>query len=144
MPWYEVGVLTTAAATATPHMSLHAAATGSRPRIYEIGFFNNAATASSVGLGRPANSPTATTSVLGQAEDPADSAALTNMDTAWSTAPTAPTNYFKRIVLPATIGAGIIWTFPKGIVLANSAYLTLFNFGAGTASALNVYMVWEE
>lgn len=72
-------------------------------------------------------------------------ASVTNYDTAWSTAPTTPTIIYRLITLPATIGAGYVasWQLGMGIQLSKTAgshqWLTLWNFGAGTGSVLNVY-----
>ena len=145
MPWYSVGQATVAAATGAAYATIH---TGSsyKARIVEIGLACNAATASSVGLIRASNTPVASTSVLGQAEDPSDPASTVNFDTAWSTAPTIGSNYLRRFGLPATIGAGIIWTWSpdKPLVLPVSSWLVLWNFGASTASVLQAYVKWLE
>ncbi len=149
MPGYEVGVQSVAAASAAAYCTIRGA-TGQRVRIREIGISLNAATASSIGLGRPANTPVATTSVLLQNKDPADAASITNFDTAWSTAPTVPAQFLRRIVLPATAGAGWIWTFPddEPLILDKTAgsnqWVVLWNFGAGAGSVLNVYVVTKE
>ena len=39
----------------------------------------------------------------------------------------------RRLATPATIGAGIIWTFPRGYYLAPSASLVIFNITATVA-----------
>ena len=142
---YEVGVRGVAAAAAAPYASFHAGGTN-RVKIREIGFFLSAATATSIGLGRPANSPVATTSSLGQARDPAEPAATANADTAWSTAPTAPTIFMRRAALPATQGAGLIWTWPPDapFVLAAGAFLVFWNFGGAAGAAPDIYVCYEE
>ncbi len=142
---YAQGFASVAAAAGAAYATIHTAA-GARARIREIGLFCNAATASSVQLVRAATG-TASTSVLGQAEDPADAASVTNIDTAWSVAPTISTNVpLRRVVIPAVIGAGVIWTWPieRPLVIAVSSMLVIWNFGAGAGSVLNGYAVWEE
>ncbi len=143
--YYEVGVRGIAAATGAAYATLHTGA-GQRAKIREIGIALSAATLSSIGLGRPANTPVATTSALGQALDPNDVAATVNADTVWSTAPTAPSVFVRRFVLPAVAGAGLIWTFPADapLVLNVSSWLVLWNFGASTAAAPDLYVKWEE
>lgn len=145
MSWYSVGQATVAAASGAAYATIH---TGSsyKARIAEIGVACNAATASSIGLIRAANTPIATTSVLGQAEDPSDPASTVNFDTAWSTAPTIGSNYLRRFGLPATIGAGLIWTWApdKPLVLPVSSWLVLWNFGASAGSILQAYVKWLE
>ncbi len=114
-------------------------------RIKEIGIFSTVATASSIQVIRPANTPVATTNVLGQAQDSQLGASVVNVSTAWSTAPTITAMVpLRRIVLPATISAGMIWTFPDPIVLAISSWLILWNFGAGAAPISAAYFVWDE
>lgn len=143
MALYSVGVVTPAAGAGAAYATLH---TGTRvARIREIGAFCTAATASRVAIGRKNNTPVATTSVLGQAEDPADAAALANLDTAWSTAPTAPAQFLRRASLAGSVGAGIIWTWPeRPLVIAASEWLIIWNDGAAAGSALALYVRWGE
>lgn len=145
MARYSVGVVGVTAATGAAYATVHTAST-ERAFIREIGFFNTTAVASRVAIGRKNNTPVATTSVLGQAEDPADAVAVTNVDTAWSTAPTAPANFLRRTSLAAAIGAGVIWTWPVGkeLVIPVSEWLIIWNDGAATAAANVLYVVWEE
>lgn len=94
-----------------------AASTTERARVREIGVFMNSAAggAVTVAVGRPGNTPTTGTAALGNAEDPADPAATVSLTTAgWGVAPTVPTLIFRQIVLPATIGAGVIWQWAPG------------------------------
>lgn len=145
MPYYSVGFATVAAASGAAYGTLHTSASY-RALITEIGLACNAATASPVGLGVPANTPVATTSLLGQAENRGDPASTVNFDTAWSTAPTVPANFLRKFGLPATIGAGLIWTWPpdRPLVLAVSQWIVLWNFGGSAGSVLNGYMKWLE
>ena len=123
-------------------MDLRAAASNS-PRIMEIGLNLGAATASTYGLGRSGNTPTQTSPVLVQAENPADPAGLTGCAVSWSVAPTLPAQFFRRISLPATIGAGVIWTFPRGLILAAAGTLLLWNLATNSAST-NAWVVVDE
>jgi len=116
-------------------------------RIRELAIFLGAATASTYGIGRPAAiGVTPTTPVVGQAEDPADAAAVGATAVAWGTRPTVPTSsiYLRRISLPAAIGAGVIWTWPDGpgLVIAISQSLALYNLA--TNGVVDVYVRWEE
>jgi hypothetical protein len=144
---YENGAVSVAAAAGAGYCTIHSASTRTS-RLLEIGISEDTSVAagSAIGLGRPANTPVATTSVLGQARDPLMGASVTNVDTAWSTAPTAPTAFLRRIRLPAAIGAGVIWTWspedPLG--LAVSSWLVLWNYGAAAGAALPLYFVWDE
>jgi hypothetical protein len=144
---YENGAVSAAAATAAAYCTIHTAASRTA-RLLEIGISEDTAPAagSAIGLGRPANTPAASTSVLGQARDPIMGASVTNVDTAWSTAPTAPAAFIRRMRLPAAIGAGVIWTWsPEDpLVLAISSWMVIWNYGAAAGAALPLYFVWDE
>jgi len=98
------------------------AGTAARARVREIGVFMNSAAggAVTVAVGKPGNTPTTGTANLGIAEDQADTQAATSslITAGWGTAPTVPTVIYRQIVLPATIGAGVIWQFNPGEELA--------------------------
>jgi hypothetical protein len=119
--------------------------TGSTPgraRVLEIGIFLAAATASTFGLGRPAAlGITPTTPVDFLPEDPNDVLAtgIVQGALAWGTLPTAPTQFLRRISLPATIGTGVIWTFPRGLVIPVSSNLVVYNITA--TGVADVYAV---
>lgn len=137
----SLGVLTTATAIGTA-WEIRTGASPARVRLLELGLFLNAATASVVGLGRPAAigvTPTSPIDFL--PEDPNDvlASGVVQSAVAWATAPTAPTNFFRMIALPATIGTGVIWTFPKGLVIPASSSIVLYLIAA--SSALRVYAV---
>jgi hypothetical protein len=135
--------LTTVTTSTAPSWDVKAAATN-EPAIMEIGAVNGAATACTYLYGRSANTPTQTAPVLLQAEDEGRPAGLTGTAVAWSVAPTVPTVAFRRSYLPATIGAGLIWTFPRGIVLA-AAGASLVQWNVAASSALvAVHVVADE
>lgn len=145
MSRYGVELATVAPAAGAPYATI--AAGTKRVELRELGLFCNAATASSVRLLRPANTPVATTSTLCQPHDPANTlASTTNIGTAWSTVPTISTNIgTRRITLPAQIGAGVIWTFyDSPLVIPPSGWLVLWNFGAAAGSVLNMYATVDE
>lgn len=144
MALYSCSVTTPAAASGAAFAAIRAAASD-RVRVTEIGGFLNAATASSVQLVRAATNGTTSTTVVPQANDPADASATSLVATAWSAAPTISTNVpLRRVVLPATAGNGWIWVFPQPIIVASTADLLLWNFGGGAASALSLYVVIDE
>ena len=113
-------------------------------RLLELGMTINAATASAFGFGTPAATGiTPTTPVTVLAEDAGNTAAgNTTTALAWSTGPTIPANFYRRVSLPATIGAGIIWTFPRGISVLKTKSLILWNLSA--VSAADVWIVVDE
>jgi hypothetical protein len=150
MPRYEVAVSTPAAAAAAAYCGLIGNGTR-RVFLRELQVTVEAATASSVGVLRPNNTPVQTTTAVPQPEDPADAAAAALLGTAWSTPPAIGANVFMRkIVIPATIGAGIIWTWPgagsdKALVIAGGVNsLVLWNYGGGAGSVLSAVFVLEE
>jgi hypothetical protein len=142
MAIYSLSLNTTVTTTGAAAMDLKASAANA-PKIMEVGISLGAATASTYALGRSANVPTQTSPVLLQAEDPGDPAAVSGCAVAWSVAPTVPAQFFRRIGLPATIGAGVIWTFPRGLKLAISASMLIWNLATNSAS-MNAWWVADE
>lgn len=143
MAIYSLALASTVGTTTVASWDCKAAATN-EPAIMEVGVINAAATACTYGYGRSGNTPTQTSPVLLQAEDEGRPAALTGCAVAWSVAPTVPAQFFRRAFLPATVGAGIIFTFPRGIVLAaSSASLVQWNIAASSASVA-VHVVADE
>lgn len=135
----------TSATTAVATWELRTPST-TRARILEIGIFMAAATASTLGLGRPAAiGVTPTSPVLGQAVEVADVAGLCSTAVAWGTAPTAPTSaiYLRRISLPAAIGSGVIWTFGEiGLTVPISSSIVIYNLA--TNGVVDIYATWRE
>lgn len=142
MAIYSLSLNTTVTTTGAAAMDLRASSANS-PRIMEVGLNLTTATASTYGLGRSGNTPTQTSPVLVQAENPGDPAGVSGCAVAWSVAPTVPTQFFRRVSLPATAGAGVIWTFPRGLVLAASGTMLLWNL-ATNSNSTNVWWVVDE
>lgn len=148
MARYEIGFQSAAAASGAAYLAFRAPTRNSK--LVEIGLSCNAATASNISLLRNTNGSYAasTSSSVGQQENPPDAAGTSLVDTAWTTAPTiTAASRLRRFLLPATIGAGIIWTFPNGLWVRSATatdILVIWNEGASAGSALNGYCVWEE
>lgn len=145
---YEAAVRVAAApAIAAVYLELRNPA-GRRIQIEEIGIFLNAATATGVGLIRATVQGTGGTATLGQAEDPSQSAAGASLvGSAYTAAPTIGTTYLRRAMLPAAIGAGIIWTWPSSdrLILAASTSMCVANISAAAGAAtIDAYAVWIE
>jgi hypothetical protein len=139
-----LGVRTVDGTTAAAAWEIRTGATPGRVRLMEIGFFLVAATATTIGLGRPAAiGTTPTTPVDFLPEDPNDVVAsgVVQSSLAWAVGPTIPTAFLRRIALPATIGVGVIWTWPKGLVIPVSSSVILWNLAAN--SVLDAYAVVE-
>ena len=113
-------------------------------RLMELGLTISTGTASVVGYGTPAaKGVTPGTESTVQAEDSGNTTAGNTVVAAtWATAPTAPTNYLRRVSLPATIGAGIIWTFPRGRTVLKTITDVLYNVITG--SLLDMWFVVDE
>lgn len=115
------------------------AAAGTKFRVLELSLIQLTATASSHGFGRPAAiAVTPGTSALFQRDDSADPACVTNADLTWGTSPTAPTVYLRRTNTAATVGVGIVWTFPRGITVPVAGAVVTFNVTASVALDVNV------
>lgn len=114
-----------------------------KAKIMEIGLFLASETASTFGLGRPADigiTPTSPVTVL--PEDPASGVGHVTIALAWGTGPTIPVQFFRRISLPATIGVGVIWTWPRGLTIPISDSIVLWNIG--TTGLIDIYVSLDE
>ena len=112
--------------------------------VMEWGYFNGAATACVVGFGRTGNVPTLTGGVAFQAEDEGRPTGLTQSAVAFGTAPTVPTQFFRRFSLAALVGAAVVYTFPRGIVLAAAgAAVCAWNITANSA-VVDIHCVVDE
>lgn len=142
MAIYSLSLNTTVTTTGAAAMDAKSAATNT-PKFMEIGLNLLTATASTYAIGRSGNVPTQTSPVLLQAENPGDPAGLTGCAVAWSVAPTIPTAFFRRVSLPATAGSGAILTFPRGLALAVSSSMLIWNLATNSAS-MNAWWIADE
>lgn len=108
-----------------------------RPRVLELSIIQATATAQSLGWGRPASIGTQTTAILFQQEEVADPAAVLNGHLTWSVQPTTPAIFSRRWNSAATIGVGIVWTFPRGFVIPISSAAVLWNITTAVACDVN-------
>jgi hypothetical protein len=134
---------TSGVTNATPAFELIA---GPQPIIVrEIGVYLAAATASIYGLGRPAAkgvAPTSPVNVL--CEDGIELGGLNALTAiAWTTtAPTAPTQFMRRVQFPATISASVVWTFEKGLYIPADSTIVLWNLQLN--GVVDVHVVIDE
>ena len=114
------------------------------PRVLELGFSQVTAVAATMGIGRPqAIGVNPTTPVTFLAEDAGDPASTVTACVAWTTtAPTVPLNFFRRITCVAAIGAGVIWTFPRGLKIQISNSIVLWVIA--TAPVLDAWAVVDQ
>lgn len=108
-----------------------------RAALLEYGMIQVTGTSQSIGLGRPATLGTTSGPVLFQQDDPADAASVVNGHITWSAQPTAPAIFHRRWNSAATIGVGIIWTFPRGLIIPVSGALVGWNITAAVAMDVN-------
>jgi len=113
-------------------------ASGVRPRLMEYGLFLGAATVSIFSLRRMSALGTRTTPTALIAEDVGDEALagikLVDQAVAFSVEPTEFTTKLRSIGLPATIGVGVIWTFPRGITIPQQLSVGIIHDGTNAAS----------
>ena len=144
MAIYSIAQRTTVTTIAAAAWEVRSASTN-KPKIMEIGISLGAATASIYGIGRPAAigiTPTTPLTALDEA-DGGGPTGLTTCAVAWGTGPTVPANFFRRCSLPATIGAGIIMTFPRGLALPVSGSIVVWNITANSA-VTDLWAVCDE
>jgi hypothetical protein len=137
MALYSLGLNSYSALASTPVWDIRSPATG-RPSLLELSIINGlTSSASGFGFGRSATAGTQLGPIKPIPDDPRDPPALSTCAVTWTTMPTIPTQYFRRISLVSTLGAGVIWTFPRGIVMGASSSLSIF----ATASGNPLYIV---
>jgi hypothetical protein len=143
MTIYSIGRRSTNVTTAQATMDI-AAGAAVVPRLMEWGVSMGAATASLFGLNRPTAIGTRTSPVALLLESEPGVAPASECDSAiaHSVQPTFATDDLRKIGLPATIGAGVIWQFPRGIALAVSTSICLRNLG--TNGVVDSYAVADE
>lgn len=144
MAVYSMAVRTTNTTINNANVEIIAAATN-KPKLMELGFAQVTGTASSYGFGRPAATgvtPTTPVNLVDEADGDSAVTGLTTTALAWGTSPTAPAVYARRINTPATVGAGVIWTFPRGFAIPKTKSLVVFNVTATVA--LDVWVVVDE
>lgn len=107
-------------------------------RVLEFSLIQVTGTASSYGFGRPAaQGVTPGTTSTFQRDNSGDPACVTTASLTWGTSPTAPTNYHRRTNTAATVGVGMVWSFPAGLVVPVSSSLVCFNVTATVATDCN-------
>ena len=139
MSYFSLSNRTSNVTIANPCLEIISPATV-RPKIMQISIVMAAATASVFGLGRPqAVGITPTSPVVLGPWDPADpTTTFCSTALAWATPPTIPLAFFERVSLAAAVGAGIIWTFPDGLVIPASSSMIIWNISATGVSDITV------
>jgi len=122
-------------ATSTANIEWRTPATV-RAKVLEISYIQLTAIASQIGLGRPQAVGITPVNVLFQKDDPGDPASVMNGSLSWATSPTVPLIYHRRWngTLAST---GVVWTFPRGLVIPISFSLVIYNIATTVASDAN-------
>ncbi|KKM69120.1 hypothetical protein LCGC14_1454040 [marine sediment metagenome] len=140
---HSAGVLTGAGTAARPMMSLFSGANNGG-KLLEVGCFNTTGTALAVFLTRLTAQGTPGAGLTEANHDPASPSLMTAFGTHSADA-TLGDDLGYRAVLGAAIGAGVIWTMLKGIIIpvgtANGIGLILEN---GAGQACQAWFYWEE
>jgi hypothetical protein len=138
---YEVGISIATAGAAAAIATITTAA-GQQCRVLEVGVSSQTATATEIGIGVPAAVGVgALTGPVVQALDPSDVNGVTTLvngatNRGFATsAPTAPTNPFRRFQIAGVIGAGIVWVWADNqLVIPVSKQIVLWQFGSVTVT----------
>ena len=110
-----------------------------RAALLEMSIIQATATAQSLGLGRPqAQGVTPGGISTFVRDEPGAPVCVTTQNLSWATSPTVPLVFHRRWNSAATIGVGIIWTFPRALVVPVSASLVVWNITTAVACDINV------
>jgi len=126
---------TTFTATTTANIEWRTPATV-RAKVLEISFIQLTAVASQIGVGRPQAIGLTPVNVLFQKDDPNDPPSVMNGSLSWATSPTVPLIYHRR--WNGTLASvGVVWTYPRGLIIPISFSLVIWNIATTVASDVN-------
>ena len=112
---------------------------GVKCRILEISYVGATATAASLSWGRPAAAAVTPGTILTFVrDDSADPVCVTTIASTYGTSPTNPTVQMRRWNGAATVGVGIVFTFPRGIIVPVSGAFSAANITAGVVADHNI------
>ena len=143
--FYSCGVRSPSPGAGAAYVTIHTGA-NLRAFVFDIQTAMSTTTQSLYALFRTNNTPVASTSQLGQADDPTSPASTVNVDTAWSTAPTIGANVaFRRDTTPSgiAVGFGATWLWDEPVVIPVSSWLVVWN-PSGTPAGSDVTIRWYE
>ncbi len=145
--YYELGGSCVGPAAGCPFLNFYTAAS-TDAAIVELAIFNRAAASSLPSLVRTSTVGVTTTSFLGMSLDPYNpsASAATRVGTAWSTVPASAANPLRQLVIPATIGNGVIFSWPSDapLEIAACSGISINHAGPNSASPMNFYIKWTE
>ena len=100
-------------------------------KIMEIKMTLASGSTSVFGLGRPqAQGITPVPVYFMPEQNSSDPQSKTVASLSWATSPTVPGSFLDRVTLYGTLGAGMIWSFPRGLHVPASTSLVLWNITA--------------
>lgn len=112
-------------------------------RLLEIGLSGSGAVLGFIGFGIPqVAGVTPGGLVTLQAEDQNGPAGNTRLALSWATQPQAPRTFLRQAEISGVIGAGVVWTFPLGLILPISKTAVVWNISAATQ--MDTWVVADE
>jgi len=123
-------------ATTTANHVLALATAAVQPRILEYSYIQLTAVASQIGVGTPQVAAITPTNVLFQQDDPGLAASVINGAIAWATSPQVPL-IFRRRWNGTLASVGVVWTFPRGLLLPASGSMVCWNIATTVAADVN-------
>jgi hypothetical protein len=109
------------------------------PKLIELSFIvQGTGTAQSIGVGTPAARGVTPVNTLFQRDNPTDPVSTTNGALAWATSPTSPNIFIRRWACGAVSGVGVVWVFPRGLVIPVSSSIVCWNITTTVAADINM------
>jgi hypothetical protein len=146
MALYGLAQRTTSSTIATAAQEIRSTS-ANKPRMLEYGLSQVSAGAATYGIGRPTAigvSPTGPVTFVDEGDGNAP-AAQTTACVAWGTGPQAPTFFNRRFNSNSTtVGAGVIFIFPRGMAIPLSSSIVLWNISGASSLYCDVYAVVDE
>lgn len=133
----SIGVRTTTLTITQASLEIRTTA-AVRAALLELSLIQATGTAQSLGLGRPQAlgvTPGGTSTFI--RDEPGAPVCVTTTALSWATSPTVPLVFARRWNSAATIGVGIIWTFPRGFVIPVSSSVVIWNITTALAVDAN-------
>lgn len=111
------------------------AGSAARAAILELSIVQATATAQSLGFGRPqAIGITPAGGSTPVRDEPGEPACTAVTALSWGTSPTVPLVFARRWNSAATVGVGVVWTWPRAFVIAVDLSAVIWNITTALAS----------
>lgn len=112
------------------------ATSGVRPNILEISFIQLTAVATQIGVGRPGAIGITPSQTQFQVDDTGYPSSVIAGALNWGTSPTVPAQYLRR--WNGTLASvGVLFSFPRGLVIPVGGSVVIWNIAAAAASDVN-------